>query len=189
MKKLLYAFLFLCSLNTFSQDLATLKTEAQKAIELTAKMDFNAILDITYPKLFTMAPREKLLEILDQTFNGNPDFKIKMIPVAPNFNFGAIKKIEGHTFCVVKHNNAMEMTFTNKIDNPNIYIDAIKTSMKADDVTYSAEKNSISIKLISTMIAVADESTKNKWMFLNNDNDGNLLKTLFSEKIKTELGL
>ncbi|MCL9808379.1 hypothetical protein [Flavobacterium luminosum] len=189
MKKIFYLFVLFVSTQMFSQNIESLKTKANQAYKASAEMDFDKILELTYPKLFSIMPKESLKEIIKQTFEGNPEFKIKMIAVEPNFNFSEIKKIDGQTFCVIKHNNALEMVFTNKISDPNAVTDLFKSSMKADDVTYNAEKNSILIKLISTMIAVADDSTKNEWTFLNNDNDGQLMTLLFSEKIKKELGL
>lgn len=189
MKKFVYLSFLLLGLNAYSQDLASLKVNAQKAMDYTIAMDLNGLLDLTYPKVFTLSPREEVLKVLDQAFNGNPEFKIKMIPVAPNFNFGPIKKIEGHTFCVIKHNNAMEIKFTDKIENPDAIIEVFKSGLKADEVTFNPEKNSLTAKVVSTMVAIADESTKNQWTFLNNDNEGALFSTLFNEKIRTELGL
>lgn len=189
MKKLFFVALFFLTLKGFSQDMNSLKTRASKTVEASSKMDFKTILDLTYPKLFTIASREDMMKVLEQTFNGNEQFKIKMLPVAPNFVFGDIKKIENHTFCIIKHNNAIEMSFTAKVEDPTMYIEAFKSSMNNADVTFDQEKNAFTVKMISTIIAVADETTKNEWTFLNNDNSKELFAMLFNENIKKELGL
>lgn len=189
MKKIFVFLLLISSFYNYSQSFESLKINAQKAYECSAKQDFNAILDLTYPKLFTIAPREAMLKLLEDTFNGNSTFKIKMISVEPNFQFGNIKKIEDKTFCVIKHNNAMVMTFLEKIEDPKMYLSLFKESMKTEEITFDEKTNSIKIRLISTMIAVADETTKNEWRFLNDDKSGKMFSLLFNDNIKKELGL
>ena len=57
------------------------------------------------------------------------------------------------------------------------------------NVIFEKEENQFKIELRSTLIAVADESTKNKWKFLNKDKENQLFNMIFDEKVKTELGL
>lgn len=171
-----------------AQDLTSLKTEAKKTYEASANLNFDAIFEHTYPKVFDIVSKEQMKEMFDQMM-ANDQFTIKLIPVAPNFKFGNIKKIENKLFCVVEHDNAMTMKFNTPIDGAEDLIETFKASMKADEVTYDKASNTFSIKMRSTMIAIADEQTKNKWKFLNNDKSGQLFNMLFNEKIKTELGL
>lgn len=189
MKKTITLIVLLISFCNYAQNIESLKINAQKIYDYTAKQDFNGILDLSYPKLFTIAPRETMLKVLESSFNGNSDFKIKLITVDPNFQFGEIKKIENKTFCIIKHNNAMTMTFTEKIETPDMYINLFKESMKASEVTFDEKTNSINIKLISTMIAVADDTTNNEWRFLNDDKSGKIFTLIFNDNIKKELGL
>lgn len=174
--------------NIHAQDLTSLKTEAQKTYEASANLNFDAIFEHTYPKVFDIVSKEQMKEMFDQMM-ANDQFTIKLIPVAPNFKFGNIKKIENKLFCVVEHDNAMTMKFNTPMEGAEDLIATFKASMKADEVTYDKASNTFSIKMRSTMIAIADEQTKNKWKFLNNDKSGQLFNMLFNEKIKTELGL
>ncbi|CAM3529663.1 hypothetical protein FSS13T_20890 [Flavobacterium saliperosum S13] len=174
--------------NIHAQDLTSLKTEAQKTYEASANLNFDAIFEHTYPKVFEIVSKEQMKEMFDQMM-ANDQFTIKLIPVAPNFKFGNIKKIENKLFCVVEHDNAMTMKFNTPMEGAEDLIATFKASMKADEVTYDKASNTFSIKMRSTMIAIADEQTKNKWKFLNNDKSGQLFNMLFNEKIKTELGL
>jgi hypothetical protein len=41
----------------------------------------------------------------------------------------------------------------------------------------------------STLIAVADDLTKNKWKFLNKDKENKMFSMIFNEKIVKALGL
>jgi len=185
---LLLVFIVSFTSNIQAQDLTSLKTEAQKTYEASANLNFDAIFEHTYPKVFDIVSKEQMKEMFDQML-ANEQFTIKLIPVAPNFKFGDIKKIENKLFCVVEHDNAMTMKFNTPMENAEDLTETFKASMKADEVTYDKSTNTFSIKMRSTMIAIADEQTKNKWKFLNNDKSGQLFNMIFNEKIKTELGL
>lgn len=190
MKKLFYSALFiLASYTGFSQDAASLKTGAQTLIDKTVAKDYNALLDMTYPKLFTLAPREAVLESLKSTFDGNQGFKIVMLPTSPNFAFGPIKKIGTQSFAIIDHDNALQVIWDEAIpaEEVDTYIGLFKTNMKTENVTYDAAKKTMNIKAKAKMVAVADETTKNKWTYLTYSDQ--MFAVLFDESIKKELGL
>ena len=190
MKKLLYTALFvLVSYAGFSQDAASMKVGAQTLIDKTVAKDYNALLDMTYPKLFTLAPREAVLESLKSTFDGNQGFKIVMLPTAPNFVFGEIKKIGNQSFAVINHDNALQVIWDEPIPAAEVenYVGLFKTNMKTEDVTYDATKKTMNIKAKAKMVAVADETTKNKWTYLTYSDQ--MFAVLFDESVKTQLGL
>lgn len=190
MKKsiLLVAFLISTTFTAIAQDLTTLKIEAKKAYESSANMNYDAIFETTYPKVFEIVSKEQMKEMFAQMMS-NEQFSIKLVQVEPNFKFGAIKKIGKQTFCLIDHDNVMEMTFNEPMEDGEMMIEIFKTSMEAEDVTYNKEKNMFRIKLRSTLIAVSDEVTKNQWKFLNKDKENKLFTMIFDEKVKTELGL
>lgn len=176
---------------TFSQDAKELKDGAQKVYDATMSLNYDAILDLTYPKLFEIVPREQLRQMIVQTFNGNEEMKVKLINVAPNFSFGEIKKIDNHSFCLINHNLSMEIILKVKLtpDEATAMLDLFKEAMETREVTFDKEKNAFKITKIATMIAIADESTKNQWKYFNRDKKNALLSTLFGEKVAKELGL
>lgn len=190
MKKLLYSALFiLAAFNGFSQDAASLKAGAQKVIDFTAKQDYNMLLDMTYPKIYDIAPRELMLESMKKTFEGNDGFRVKMVPSPPNFVFGEIKKIGNQSFAVINYDNAMQIIWDEALpaEEVDMYIGLFKENMKTDDVTYDAANKTMNIKSKAKMVAVADELTKKEWRYLTYNDQ--LFTMLFDEKIKTELGL
>jgi hypothetical protein len=190
MKKsiLLITFLISTTFSAIAQDMATLKVEAKKAYESSAKMNYDAIFETTYPKVFDIIPKEQMKEMFAQMMS-NEQFNIKLVQVEPNLSFGKIKKIGNQTFCLVDHDNVMEMAFNEPVEDAEMMIDLFKSSMEAKEVTYNKEKNTFTIKLRSTLIAVADDLTSNKWKFLNKDKENKLFTMIFNEKVKTELGL
>lgn len=187
--KIIIAVLFiLTSLTTFAQDLNTLKTEALKAYKAASNMDYDQIFETTYPKVFDIVPKESMKGMFEQMMK-NEQYSIQLIEVLPEFTFGDIKKIDNKTFCLVDHNNVMEMTFKEPMEDAEMMIDIFKTNMDAKEVTYDKTKNAFTIKLRSTLIAVADDLTNQKWKFLNKDKDNKLFSMIFDENIKTSLGL
>ncbi|UOX33877.1 hypothetical protein LXD69_17820 [Flavobacterium sediminilitoris] len=187
-KFIFLSILFVCTLNSFAQDLKSLKTEALKAYKASATMDYDLIFETTYPKVFDIIPKESMKDMFGQMME-NEQFSIKLIEVDPNFSFGTIKKIGNQTFCLVDHDNVMTMKFKTPMEDAEGMIDIFKNSMDAKNVIFEKEENQFKIELRSTLIAVADESTKNKWKFLNKDKENQLFNMIFDEKIKTELGL
>ena len=190
MKKsiLLVAFLISTTFSAIAQDMTTLKVDAKKAYISSANMNYDAIFETTYPKVFDIIPKEQMKEMFEQMMS-NEQFTIKLVQVEPNFEFGEIKKIGKQTFCLVDHDNVMEMTFNEPMEDGEMMTDIFKSSMEAEEVTYDKEKNAFRIKLRSTLIAVADELTNNKWKFLNKDKENKLFSMLFDEIVKAELGL
>ncbi len=176
---------------TFAQDLASLKEGAQRIYTATTTLDYDVILESTYPKVFEIVPKAQMKELLISTFNGNEQMKIKLLNVAPNFEYGEIKKIGDQNFCLIDHNLAMELTLTEKIpeDEVELMTDLMKEAMDCDKVSFNKETNTFSINKKATMIGIADAATKNQWKFLNKDKENVLANKLFSDKVVTALGM
>ena len=190
--KKLALLLLLISQVTVGQDLNSLKIEAQKVYEATTILDFDQIIEGTYPKVFEIISKEQMKQLLISTFNGNDEMKIKLLNVAPDFKFGEIKKIDMQTFCLIDHNLSMELTLQEKIEDDEeaeMMLEIFKAGMETDEVTFNKETNTFTITKISTMIGIADKATNNKWKFLNKDKENVLATKLFSKKVLKELGM
>ncbi|WP_447637821.1 hypothetical protein [Flavobacterium microcysteis] len=190
MKKIVYLALFmLVSIQGFSQDMASLKANAQKFYDYTVNHQYEQMMDMTYPKLYDIAPKETILESLKKPFEGNEGFKIKMVAASPNFIFGNIKKIGDQTFSVITHDNTMQIIWDEAIPNLEIqdYIDMFKSAMKTENVSYDAANKTMNIKAGAKMIAISDNLTKKQWKYLTYNEQ--VFSKIFDEKIKAELGL
>lgn len=187
-KILFFVFFLFQTLTILAQDMASLKAEALKSYKASVNMNFDAIFETTYPKVFDIVSQDQMKAMFGQMME-NEQFSIKLVEVEPGFSFGEIKKIEGKSFCMVTYNNVMNMKFKEPMENPESMIDIFKSSMEADKVTYDKVTNSFRIELRSTLIAVADDLTKNKWKFLNKDKENRMFSMLFDEKIVKALGL
>ncbi|MVO10914.1 hypothetical protein GOQ30_17215 [Flavobacterium sp. TP390] len=184
----LFIVLFFISFSNFSQDMKSLKKEVFKTYTATTSMDYDAIFDTTYPKVFDIIPKESMKEMFEQMMD-NEQFTIQLVEVEPNFSFGEIKTIGTQKFCLIDHDNVMMMKFKTPMEDAEAMTDIFKKSMDAMNVTFDKEKNEFKIEMRSTLIAVSDELTGNQWKFLNKDKENQLFNMIFDEKIKTELGL
>jgi hypothetical protein len=187
-KILFFSFFLFQTITILAQDMASLKTEALKSYKASVNMNFDAIFETTYPKVFDIVSQDQMKEMFGQMME-NEQFSIKLVEVEPNFSFGEIKKIEGKSFCMVNYNNVMTMKFKQPMDDAESMTDIFKSSMEADKVTYDKATNTFRIEMRSTLIAVADDLTKNKWKFLNKDKENLMFSMLFDEKIVKALGL
>ena len=187
-KILFFAFFLFQTITIFAQDMASLKTEALKSYKASVNMNFDAIFETTYPKVFDIVSQDQMKAMFGQMME-NEQFSIKLLEVDPGFSFGEIKKIEGKMFCLIGHNNVMAMKFKEPMNDAESMTDIFKSSMNAEKVTYDKATNTFRIEMRSTLIAVADELTKKQWKFLNKDKDNKLFSMIFDEKIVKALDL
>lgn len=193
MKKIILSFVVLfISNNIISQDLKSLETETNKMYNATSRMNFEEILDFSYPKLFDIVSREQMKEVLEMTFS-NEQFDISFLPITPNFDYAPIKKIDNKTLCLIKYDLGMSMHFNETLDDETIEImtNALKSQGESySDIKFDKEKNTFIIKGISTMIAISDDVTENKWKFITYDkNKRQIAEMLLSDSILNKLGL
>ena len=193
MKKIVLSLILFFLTNVIvGQDLKSLEDETTKMYNSTSKMNFEEILDFSYPKLFDIVSREQMKQMLEATFS-NEQFDISFLPIAPNFDYAPIKKIDNKSLCIIKYNIGMSMHFNEPIEDETveIMINTLKAQGESySDVKFNKEKNTFIIKGISTMIAIADDITENKWKFITYDkNKRQIAEMLLSDSILNKLGL
>ena len=188
--KLIASFIIVfVSLQMHSQTIEPLKLEIEKIYQATVVLDYDAILDATYPKVFEIVPKEQMKEVLKSTFNGVEGIKIKLLPTLPVFSFGEIFKIDNQSFCLVDHNLSMQLTMDEKMEDVEMMISIFKSTLETEKVTFDEPNNTFTIHKRSTMIGIYDEFTNNSWKFLNKDKNNVLANKLLSEKVIKTLGL
>lgn len=190
MKKSLLLLAFLtATLFSFSQD-AALTARLNSFIKANDAMDLDKILDFTYPKVFTIAPREKLKEALEEGFNSD-DVKVKMDSmqiqkVFPVFTLGA------GTFAKIKYSFVMYMTFKESEDEENkqeqneFMLTMLGETYGQHNVSFDPVLNAIIIKVNSEMAAIKDEYTK-EWCFMDMVNNKAMNEVLLDKTILDKL--
>lgn len=190
MKKLvLLALVLIVPFFVNAQDKASLAKDAQRMLDYTFAENYKGLMDLTYPKIFDLIPKEQMLEMLSKMLKGE-GYTIKLERTPENFTFGDIKKIDGGSYAVVSYDTQMRMIFTEKPSDNEIetMTKMFKENMKASVATFDKTDNSFLIKKRSQMVAAADTATNQKWTFLNNENPM-LIEKLFSENVRKGLGL
>lgn len=176
---------------SFAQNMDELKKNAKQMYDASYNMAFEEVLDLTYPKLFEIVPRDKMAEMLAKTFE-NETYKVRLVFVTPKFTFSEIKKIEDKSLDVITYTNAMHITFNQDLtpDKANEIVKAYKDTGAYTIVNFEKDRNSFYIEGKSTLVGIADESTKQAWKFVNYDKRrADMMKKIVSENIMKTLGL
>ncbi len=193
MKKQILLFVTLVlSLSGFSQNLEQLKVATKKIYDANYNMDFEAVLNLTYPKIVEQSGKIKFLDKLDTDYQ-NEKYRMRLQLVSPVFQYGPVQTIDGKVYCIVSYKNPVRYFFENKLDSNTSLIEAnfLREKDQSRDVTFEPKRNSFNVRRISKLIAIADESTKNEWKFINLDDvdQRTYLKSIVDDVIKKQLGL
>ncbi len=187
--KFVIVLFFIGVAGSFAQTMESLKARAEKMYAATYAMDLKTVLDLTYPKVFEIVDRETLETAMGSVFE-NEDMSISFTKEKAKFTYSDIREVDGKKFNVIKYRSNMKMHLKEVFSDEDMEVmgQGLKESGQFDTVTYDKATNSFLIEGDSTLIAVADSSTKNEWTFVNYD-DNQLFELIFDEKTKTALGL
>ena len=192
MKPKIFFLTLLCSLNSFSQTIEKLKVATKKIYDANYNMDFDSIVNLTYPKIVeSIGGKNTMLNKLDLDYQ-NEEYRMRLELVTPVFQYSELKKIEGKTFCIITYKNPIRYFFESKLNSETAAkkVASLKESNKTNDVVFEPKRNIINVKRISKLIAIWDETTQNQWKFFNFDNatQSELFGIIFNENTKKELG-
>ena len=139
--------------------------------------DYDAILDMTHPKVFEIVPKESMKGIFKSMFEGNEDFSIDIPKVTPEYRISEIFEIENDTlqYAFVSYDMEMNMTF-----NKQEFDEASKGTMvsmmktKGIDVDFVSDNTLAMLMRDRMTIILKDNSTNDKWVMINYDPDSPL---------------
>lgn len=188
--QLSFLFLFIGAI-TFAQSEETLQKEAKLMYQASYNMNFETVLDLTYPKIFDLASREQLGQILRNSFQ-NEQFKIRLVFPEVTFKYGKIKEVEGKKAVLITYVSAMRMTFEQKFygNEAQEMLMGLKQSLPEKKVSYEPNTNSFFIEGTDAMIAISDNHTNKAWKFITYDKvQRPMLVEMLGENLLKELGL
>ena len=189
--KAIIALLLACHFS-FAQTLEKLKTDTQKIYSANYNMDFETVVAFSYPRMIADYGKDKFLEKLDTDYQ-NDEYRMRLQLESLPFQYGAVQKIEGKSFCIVSYRNPKRFFFENKLNPETAAQKAamLKEYNQTQDVTFEPKRNSFNVRRMSKFIAVADETTGNDWKFFNWDDpvQRQSFETIFGESLKKQLGL
>ncbi|KGO92390.1 hypothetical protein [Flavobacterium subsaxonicum] len=185
---LIVAFVMATCFNAIAQDKKSLETQTAKMYQNTVDANYTEMVEDMYPKYFDIAPKEQLVEAYKKT--DNPNYKMDIIYTMPNFEYGPIKKVGEGSYCIIKHDLRMKMTFKTILPagEEEKLKESFKTNLQANSVVYNPKDNSFTITKRDEVIAVADKLTKNQWKFVKKG-PTSLMEKLLDKKVVKALGL
>ena len=167
-----------------------LQQRANLIMKATDSVDMDKILDLTYPKLFIIIPREQMAEALLNAFN-TEEFTISLDSILLDTIYPIFKVGDG-SYAKIKHSQILKMKFKEAIDTTDKeYLTELLNDMKEGfpdyKVRFVAGTNSILISGPGYMIAIKDSYAK-EWCFVNlEEEDNQLTSLLFSEDVLKKL--
>lgn len=171
MKKTASILLFLLAFNGFSQSLEKLKTASKKLYDANYLMDFEAIVEFTYPKITTsQADKQAALEDVERHYE-NAEYRLRLQLEKVPFQFGNIIESDGKKFCIITFRNPIRYTFEAKLTDAMVAEQKtrLEETNQTKEVTFEPKRNSFNVRKTTTYLAVFDENTNNDWKFLNFD--------------------
>jgi hypothetical protein len=160
-------------------------TEMISRLEIFIKnnrlMDFDKVLDYTYPKLFSIAPREQIKEAMENAFN-NEELGISL---------DSIKIVRIYPVFAISQNRYAKLTYSMMINmqpkgedstDINMMLELMQTQYGEENVTVDKTGNGINIFQEVDMAAIKDELSP-EWTFVNLKKEDPLMEMLFEKDL------
>jgi hypothetical protein len=148
--------------------------------------DYDAIIEMTHPKVFDIVPKETMVSVFKSTLEGNSEFSIEIPKQIPEYKISDIFKDEegGSDYAFVSYDMEMSMTFNNETFDEDTKETMVKMmKMQGMDAEFVSDKT-VHLNMLNRMtILIKDESTNNKWAMINYDPDSPLFFQLLSATV------
>jgi len=148
--------------------------------------DYDAIIEMTHPKVFDIVPKETMVSVFKSTLEGNSEFSIEIPKQIPEYKISDIFKDEegGSDYAFVSYDMEMSMTFNNETFDEDTKEAMVKMmKMQGMDAEFVSNKT-VHLNMLNRMtILIKDESTNNKWAMINYDPDSPLFFQLLSATV------
>lgn len=153
-------------------------------------LNFEKMMDYIYPKVFTVAPREQLVEIFKSTFAGNDEISVEM----DSLKHGTISpliSVDKGSYHLVAYSMLIRMKVKQESGEQNgsansRMLDGLKSQYGEKNVRYDQHTGKYVITVNTSMVAVKNELSPN-WTFLNFEPDHPLAAQLLDEAVTTKL--
>ena len=182
------SFLVIGTIANAQQDTSLVK-RANEMLKLTQVKNFEKIMDYTYPRLFTIAPRDVLITTMNNAFDTD-EFTIELDSVKIHTIF-PVFVIDDTSYAKVKHTMLMKMKYkkpydTTDNDGKGSMVSLMEERFGKGNVRFDPIANSLNISMTPDMVGIKDKTST--WTFVNlNEDNPELLNMLFSKKVLDKL--
>lgn len=188
LKRILFSLLVITALsNSHAQESkSVIEDLAHKMFVDVLNKDFDAIVDMTHPKVFDIAPKDQIKEVFKMTFEGNNEFSIEMFDKIPEYKVSEVfKGAENNLeYAFVSYDMRMKMTFNNQeFDDESK--EMMTSMMKAQgmDITFISNSTMDVLLKDSLTIMLKEDATNNQWVMVNYDADSPLFYQVVSSDL------
>jgi hypothetical protein len=186
---LIIAFIMAGCFSTNAQDKQSLEVAALQMYNNTVAGNYEAVASGTYPKIFEVLPKDKMMESLKAMLNGD-GYTLMLLKADPKFEYGPIKKVNDGLYCLVKHDLLMKMSFKEPVSEVESkqMTENFKKAMQTNDITFESKSNSFTIKKRADVVFAADKFTKNQWKYMNRAGI-KLMEKMFGPEVLKQLDI
>lgn len=170
-------------------DAGAIQGRLHEYFKATEAKDWNKVVDMVYPKLFTLVEKEAMVQLFADMEGNGMEFQMKDFQV---HKISETVAHEGERFALVGYSAGMNIRFTSAAYQDSSMVSILQASFAATygdgNVRYNKEDNSFDIQAEKTMFAIAPEGS-GEWAFMeNNPGQEGLLGALIPEAVKAKLG-
>jgi hypothetical protein len=174
------------SLSGLAQQDPKLMTRIDSMMKVTQASNFEKLLDYTYPRLFTLVPREQLIEAMKngldtEEFSTTMDSVI-LTKVYPVFS------LEGGQYAKLKHTMLIRMKFKQTLSKEQFtsVVPSMEEVFGKGNVRLDQANNTVVIFKLAEMVAIKDEYAK-EWSFVTYNENDETVALLFSKDLIEKL--
>lgn len=189
-KMMLVAFIVTIGACCQAQNDTSLLNRLTAILKFTQAKDFTKIMDYTYPKLFTLAPRDLLIESMKNSFE-TEEFLIEL-DSAKIDSIYPVFRINDTSYVKIKHSMIMRMKYTEPFDTTDkesieMFVNLMAQSFGKENVRFDGAANSINIFMRPDLVGIK-VNPSSPWTFVNLDEDNPaMLELLFNRQVLDKL--
>ena len=172
-----------------AQEDTSLVNRVNAILSFTQIKDLEKVMEYTYPKLFTIVPRETMIATMKIAFDSE-DFTIeldslKILKIFPIFKFNDTSYVK------VRHTMLMKIKYIEPYDSLQKELKEYMVSFMSQkygegNVRFDPVANSMNIFMTPDMVGIKDNKTK--WTFVNlNEDKPQMLDMLFGKQVLDKL--
>lgn len=187
MKKLASFLLLLacCQPLLSAQDNQAITGRLGEYFEATKAKDWQKVVDMVYPKLFTLVDKSEMVQMFQDMEGNGMEFQMG------EFEIRAISEVashQGERFALVDYVAVMNIRFTSQADRDPEVQALLQVNFEqhygAENVRYQPEDNSFEIRAEKAMFAISDEGSQ-AWAFIESDSANEaLIGAIIPDEIK-----
>lgn len=188
---LIALYLTILSITGYAQPDSSLQVRLDSFFRLTHLKDLDRVLDFTYPKLFSIVPRDQMMEVMKSTFD-NEEMTMALDSLQVLKYYPMLVTEEG-SFMQMDYSMVLRMQFKeaaeDSMDNPEKMeqiVSLLSLKYGQGNVRYDTDRKQIVILVKSPLLAIKDRYSP-QWTFINFKKDEEITPMLLSKDILDKL--